>query len=127
MKVPSPFVKKNPLCQRPCTGLTRLLLVSFAKYLLSQKKGLFILSERFNQDPLEAFFGQQRLRGGRSDNPNVQRFLENAQAIRIQRSLAIGSCSNLQKRQREPLDMEELSKPLQKHPRKLPVPIHPES
>ena len=90
--------------------------IEVSKYLLSQKKGLFILSERFNQDPLEAFFGQQRLRGGRSDNPNVQRFLENAQAIRVQRSLAIGSSRNV-KRQRAPLDVEVLSKPLRKRPR----------
>ena len=87
--------------------------IEVSKYLLSQKKGLFILSERFN---LEAFFGQQRLRGGRSDNPNVQRFLENAQAIRVQRSLAIGSSRNV-KRQRAPLDVEVLSKPLRKRPR----------
>ena len=37
-------------------------------YLLFQKSGLFLLSERFNQDLLEAFFGQQRARGDRSDN-----------------------------------------------------------
>ena len=48
--------------------------VEMARYLLSQKPGLFLLSERFNQDPLESFFGQQRARGGRSDNPNVATF-----------------------------------------------------
>lgn len=91
--------------------------IELARYLLEQKPGLFILAERFNQDPLEAFFGQQRSRGGRSDNPNVKRFLENSQAIRVQRSLAIG-CSRNVKRCKAPLDMEELSKPLRKRPRK---------
>ena len=88
-----------------------------SSYLLGLQPGLFILSERFNQDPLESFFGQQRARGGRSDNPNVKRFMENAQAIRVQRSLAIGSSRNVKKR-KEPLDIEELSKPLRKRPHK---------
>ena len=38
-----------------------------ARYLLKEKSGLFLLSERFTQDPLESFFGQQRARGGSSD------------------------------------------------------------
>ena len=53
-----------------------------ARYLLSQKKGLFLLSERLNQDPLESFFGQQRARGGRTDNPNVRSFLYNTQVFK---------------------------------------------
>lgn len=48
-----------------------------------------ILSERFSQDPLENYFGQQRARGGRSDNPTVQRALHNAGALRIQTSMAL--------------------------------------
>ena len=88
-----------------------------ARYLLGLKPGLFVLSERFNQDPLESFFGQQRARGGRSDNPNIKRFLENAQAIRVQRTLAIGTSHNVKKR-KVSLDIEELSKPLQKRSRK---------
>lgn len=92
--------------------------IEMSRFLLDQKKGLFILSERFNQDPLEAFFGQQRLRGGRSDNPSVKAFLENAQAIRVQRTIAYG-CSRNVKRHRAPcMDIEELSKPLRKRPRR---------
>ena len=43
------------------------------RYLLSLPGGeeLFLLSERFSQDPLENHFGQQRGRCGRNDNPNV--------------------------------------------------------
>lgn len=77
--------------------------VAVAKYLLTRHRedGLFLLSERFSQDPLENYFGQQRARGGRSDNPTVQRSLQNAGALRLQKSLALapmrGNCR--QKRQ----------------------------
>ncbi len=72
--------------------------VEVSKYLLSTHKDddLFLLSERFSQDPLENYFGQQRARGGRSDNPTIQRSLHNAGAIRIQKSMALnpvrGNC-----------------------------------
>ncbi len=72
--------------------------VEMSKYLLSQGNKLFILSERFNHDPLESFFGQQRARGGRSDNPNIRTFLYNTQAIRVQRIMAIGHGGNVRKR-----------------------------
>ena len=42
--------------------LCSILVYSFvemAKYLLSQREGLFLLSERLNQDPLESFFRQR--------------------------------------------------------------------
>ena len=85
------------------------------RYLLSQKPGLFLLSERLNQDPLESFFGQQRARGGRSDNPNVKTFLHNAQAIRIQRTMAIGHGGNVRKRKEQwKTDTADLSRPLKK-------------
>ena len=88
------------------------------RYLLKQKPGLFVLSERFNQDPLESFFGQQRARGGRSDNPNTKTFLHNAQAIRVQRSLAIGHGGNVRKRRLHwTEDVDDLSRPLHKRPR----------
>ena len=72
--------------------------VEMAQFLLSQKEGLCLLSERFNQDPLESFFGQQRARGGRCDSPNVRNFLYNTQAIRVQITLAIGDGCNVRKR-----------------------------
>lgn len=93
--------------------------VEVSKYLLSLKNGLYILSERFNPDPLESFFGQQRARGGRSDNPNVRKFMYNTQAVRVQRSMAIGDAGNVRKRKTQwSKDLEELSRPLTKHPRK---------
>lgn len=68
-----------------------------SKYLLSQPgSNLFLLSERISQDPLENYFGQQRSRGGRCDNPTIEQCLKNAVAIRAQRSLNLdlvrGNC-----------------------------------
>ena len=86
-----------------------------AKFILSQKEGLFILSERLNLDPLESFFGKQRARGGRSDNPNVRSFLYNMQAIRVQRTMAIRHGGNVRKRKLQwTTDIDDLSRPLKK-------------
>ena len=63
--------------------------VELAQYLLSDNTGnLFLLSERLSQDPLENYFGQQRARGGRNENPSLQQCLYNAAAIRVQKSSA---------------------------------------
>ena len=79
------------------------------------KSDLFLLSERLNQDPLETYFGQQRARGGRTDNPNTRTFFYNEHVIRVQRTLAIGHGGNVQKRtKRWTSDTDELSRPLKK-------------
>ena len=57
--------------------------IDLAKSLLTLDGSRFLLSEWFTQDPVEAFFGKQRARGGRSDNPTAKRFIENTQAIRV--------------------------------------------
>ena len=47
--------------------------VDMTRYLfLYDQDGLFVLSERISQDPLENYFGQQRARGGHNVNPSVQ-------------------------------------------------------
>ena len=61
--------------------------VEMTKYLVLQGDVTF-LSERISQDPLENYFGQQRARGGRNENPSMQQCLHNAAAIRVQKSLA---------------------------------------
>ena len=50
--------------------------------------GLYLLSEHVSQDPLENYFGQQRGRGGRSDNPSVEECLKNSASIKQQGSLS---------------------------------------
>lgn len=70
--------------------------VEVARYLLSLPGKRSLLSERFSQDPLESFFGKQRARGGRNENPTAQQFLDSTVSLRIQRSLALepvrGNC-----------------------------------
>lgn len=55
-----------------------------------------MFSERFCQDPVEAFFGKQRASGGRNDNPTVKTFLDNTVSLRLQGSVALdpvrGNC-----------------------------------
>ncbi len=72
--------------------------VEMTKYLLSDPaQKLYVLSERILQDPLENYFGKQRARGGRNENPNLQQCVHNAAALRVQKSMALdpvrGNCS----------------------------------
>lgn len=77
----------------------------------------FLYSERFSQDPVEVFFGKQRMRGRRSDNPTIDQFHSNTQAITVAKSLASGGSSSIRKRKAE-LSVEELSAPLRKRQQK---------
>ena len=71
-------------------------LVKMARFLLRQSGVKYLLSERFCQDPVEAFFGKQRASGGRNDNPTVKQFLDNTVSLRVQGSSALdpvwGNC-----------------------------------
>ena len=95
--------------------LTSFLVHSFVdltKYLLTKhsEENLFILSERFSQDTLENYFGQQRACGGRSDNPTVQRALNNAGALRIQKSMVLDPArGNLQRKRRSFQNKDEVT------------------
>ena len=55
-----------------------------SEYLLSYPGVTALLSECFNQDPLEGFFGKQRSFGGRCDNPTVK----DTTSLRLQGTLA---------------------------------------
>ena len=75
--------------------------VEMAQYLLKLKGVKCLLSERFCQDPVEAFFGKQRACGGRNDNPTVKQFLENTVSLRLQGSVALDPIrGNCRKRKR---------------------------
>ena len=65
----------------------------------------------FSQDPLENYFGQQRARGGRSDNPTVQRSLHDAFcALRVLKSMALDQVRGNSQRKRRLFDNQaELS------------------
>ena len=59
-------------------------------FTFNQKPGVkYILSESFCQDPLEAFFGKQRYKGGRNDNPSAKEYLDNTVTLRVQASHAL--------------------------------------
>ena len=60
-----------------------------ARYLLSQKGVCYLLNEKLNQDPLESFFGKQRMRFRYNENPNVKSFLYGTSSLRIQGSTAL--------------------------------------
>ena len=64
---------------------------------------------KFNQ-PSRSIFGQQRARGQHNDNPSVEQFMETAQTIMVQKSLAIGSIS----RKQTTSDLSPLGHPLPK-------------
>ena len=51
----------------------------------------YVLTERFCQDTLEEYFGNQRKLGRRSNNPDIRLFGYNDNAIRIQRSISCQS------------------------------------
>ena len=80
--------------------------VEMTRYLLSQPNsdGLFLLSERISQDPIENYFGKQRARGGRCDNPTVHECLKSAVAIRAQRSLEMDRVQGNCRRKRRAVD-----------------------
>ena len=60
--------------------------VKAIKFLLTN--GLeYVLNERFMQDVLEDYFGLQRAKGRRADNPNAMEFRYNDLAIAVQRDI----------------------------------------
>ena len=71
-------------------------MVEMIPFLLNVKGVRYVLTERFCQDPLESFFGKQRMKGGANDNPNVATFLKNTSTLRVQGSVAMkplrGNC-----------------------------------
>ena len=71
--------------------------VEMTRYLLQPgEEKLSLLSERIGQDPLENYFGKQRARGGRCDNPTLHEAVQNAVSIHTQQSLELdrvqGNC-----------------------------------
>ena len=65
-------------------------MVELVRYSLTKIPGVeCVLTEHLCQDPLEAFFGRQRMSCGHIDNPNVQTFLQNTVSLRIQGSAAL--------------------------------------
>lgn len=75
------------------------------------------MSEKLCQDPLEGFFGKQRMRGGYSDNPTVHSFLNGTVSLRTQKAVALAPKRGNCKRKREDLSIAIDLTPLPKRPR----------
>ena len=77
----------------------------------------FLLTERFNQDSLESYFGKQQARGSYCDNPTVDQFFDNNNALRIINQLHLDlPGSNIRGRQRQ--QYADMDTPLPKQPRR---------
>ena len=73
--------------------------VEVVRYLFGIPGVKFVLSERFSQDPLEKYFGNQRQRGGTNENPNVQQMVHNASALKsVTLNSVRGNCGRGHKR-----------------------------
>ena len=79
-----------------------------------------MLSEKLTQDPIETFFGKQRVARGCSDNPSVNQFCLNTVSLRVQHSAALEPIhSNCGKRQCSTIsNVKDLEIPLPKGPQK---------
>ena len=65
-------------------------VIEVCKFLLHEGME-YVLMERFCQDPVEEYFGNQRKLGRRSDNPDIRTFGFNDNTIRIQRTISCQS------------------------------------
>lgn len=69
--------------------------IELAQTLLSISGAPPFLSRHITQDPLEKYFGLQRQRGRVNENPNVQEFHKNSQALCVVQACAAsikGNC-----------------------------------
>ena len=58
------------------------------RFLLKQPRIEYI-SSKFNQDPLEEYFGKQRAIGRRTEYPTAKQFIDNAATLRVVKSAGI--------------------------------------
>ena len=63
--------------------ITANSFIELVTYLFKESDAKSFLSERISQDPVEKLFGRQRQRGAVNENPTVNEFLNNNQALRI--------------------------------------------
>ena len=80
----------------------------------------FLLSEKFSQDPLEAYFGKQRYQGGSNSNPSVNEYYNNATNIMVQGSAALDPVrgNSRRSRKRKATTVDNTPMPKRRVPRK---------
>ena len=91
--------------------------MELSKYLLKLPGVHYLLSEKLCQDPLESFFGQQRMRGGSCSNPTVNDFIYGTSSLRVQGSTALKPFRGNVKRGKRSAVIEVDDTPLAKRPR----------
>jgi hypothetical protein len=82
--------------------------------LLADKNMKFILTERFTQDSLESFFGDQRSRGHRNTNPTIQQYSVNTNILRVSGGLSQQERGNTRGRKKDSTDPVETPLSLRK-------------
>ena len=91
-------------------------VVELIRFSLDKIPGVkFVLTEHLCQDPLEAFFGRQRMSCGKNDNPNVQTFLQNTSSLRVQGSASMNPFRGNCRRGKRKRDIIVDDTPLPKH------------
>ena len=76
--------------------------MELVKYIFTIPGVKFFLSGKVTQDSLENYFGCQRQRGGRHENPNVNEFCKNSQALKVVNSI----CGSVSKGNCRGIDVE---------------------
>ena len=94
-------------------------VIEATKFLLAEGME-YVLTERFCQDPVEEYFGNQRKLGRRNDNPDVQSFGYHDNTIRIQRTVSCQSGNTRGRKDRQRAWVEVTNDPLpdRKKPKK---------
>ena len=82
--------EQKKLLTNNSTGVRYHPAVEATKFLLNEGME-YVLTERFCQDPVEEYFGNQRKLGRRSDNPDIKTFGYNSNTIRVQRAVSCQS------------------------------------
>ena len=92
--------------------------IDLVNYLFTLPGVKSFLSERISQDPLEKFFGLQRQRGRVNENPNVQEFCKNTQALRVINCSCLntvkGNCRGSKRKEMTAAESEKECQPLRK-------------
>ena len=81
MLPPQPTMNGLEISIRGIEGATR--------YFLEEGEGKFVMARVYSQDPLEQYFGKQRMGGGGSRNPNAAQFMQKQVSLAIQKDLGV--------------------------------------
>ena len=84
--------------------------MELVKYIFTIPGVKLFLSERLCQDPLENYFGCQRQRGGRHENPNVSDY----QVLKVINSVCGSISKGNYRGKKQSIDIEQESRPLKK-------------